>query len=237
MSRLLGLPVLGAMLIVALSPAVALAHVSWGILVDRQGNVYVADVVAGVIWRLDRQGRLNQVVSGVHSHGIALDQTGRLYGEDARFVGGKFMVTLWRRASDGVFEQLASIATNPPAENIIVLDQLGRRYYWNGNLNVRGRSEIVRRSLSGESTVLAGSTWGHRDGRGAEAMFETIGALAWGPDSALYVTEGGRGAVRRIGSDRRSSSRNRAGCGHQAVWPSASMASSYWSTREMLWTF
>ena len=187
-----------AMLIGLASPAPARAHVGYGIVVDSHGVAYFADIPRATVWRIGRDGRLTAFVRGRHTHGLALDVADNLYGEDARFVAGRFRVTLWRASPGGSVENLLSVYTDPPAENIIARDFAGNRYYWDGNLNARGHSRIVQLSERGERLVVAGTEWGHVDGAAAAARIGVIGALVLGPDASLYATEGGRGAVRRI---------------------------------------
>jgi sugar lactone lactonase YvrE len=187
-----------AVLIGLAGPAPARAHVGYGIVVDSHGVVYFADVPRATVWRIGRDGRLTAFVRGRHTHGLALDVADNLYGEDAQFVASRFRITLWRASPGGSVENLLSVFTDPPAENIIARDFAGSRYYWDGNLNARGHSRIMQLSERGERLVVAGTEWGHVDGGVATARIGVIGALALGPDASLYATEGGRGAVRRI---------------------------------------
>jgi hypothetical protein len=48
-------------------------------------------------------------------------------------------------------------------------------------------------------TTLAGGAYGHADGRGTQARFQSIGGMAFGKDGSLYVTDAGD--VRRVGMD------------------------------------
>ena len=61
-------------------------------------------------------------------------------------------------------------------------------------------SLLLKRSPDGRVTVLAGSKAGHRDGKGKEAQFRAINALAWGPDGVLYVAD--EAAIRKVLSGR-----------------------------------
>jgi sugar lactone lactonase YvrE len=187
-----------AVLIGLASPAPARAHVGYGIVIDSHGVVYFADIPRATVWRLGRDGRVTAFVRGRHTHGLALDAADNLYGEDARSIGGRFRITLWRARPDGSVENLLSVYTDPPAENVIARDTAGDRYYWDGNLNSRAHSRIVRLNERGERVVVAGTEWGHVDGDAATARIGVIGALALGPAASIYATEGGRGAVRRI---------------------------------------
>ena len=192
------LAIVAAMLVL---PRAVHAHVGWGIVVAPDKTIFVADVLATTVWRIRPTGGTSVLWHGAHSHGLALDRQGNVYGENARFAGGKFVVTVWRVNPQGHYDALFNLVTDPPAENIVLNDGLGYRYYWNGNLNQRTASQILRVQASGAKEVISGTTWGHRDGPKSEAKLESIGALAWGPDSSLYATEGEIGAVRRVGRD------------------------------------
>lgn len=61
------------------------------------------------------------------------------------------------------------------------------------------RVELLRRSLDGEIVVIAGGQRGHADGNGAQARFNYVIGMAWGPDGSLYVTDAA--CVRKITKD------------------------------------
>jgi hypothetical protein len=53
------------------------AHVAWGIVLDARGQVYFADVLhGGVVWKIDAQGTRSPFVTGKHSHGLVMDDSG-----------------------------------------------------------------------------------------------------------------------------------------------------------------
>src|SRR5688500_6527265 len=83
----------------ALSPSRANAHEGWGIVVDANGLVYVSDIPANVTWRLSRDGAVERVVSGKHSHALVLDPAGNLYGTDPHLTDP--IRSVWRLAPDG----------------------------------------------------------------------------------------------------------------------------------------
>ncbi|MBV9957590.1 MAG: hypothetical protein JO360_04180, partial [Acidobacteria bacterium] len=59
------------------------AHPAWGIVVDRNDQVYFSDLET--IWKIDAQGKLTVFragVSGRHIHELAMDENGNLYGAD-----------------------------------------------------------------------------------------------------------------------------------------------------------
>jgi sugar lactone lactonase YvrE len=61
-----------------------------------------------------------------------------------------------------------------------------------------GCGKIRKLTPGGEVVTVAGSTWGLRDGSGAEAQFYTPHGLAVGPDGAVYVADGDNHAIRKI---------------------------------------
>src|SRR5205809_5331023 len=101
-------------------PRAACAHVGWGIAVGPDKTIFVADVLATTVWRIRPTGGTSVLWHGAHSHGIALDRQGNVYGEDARFVGRKFVVTVWRVNPEGHYNALFNVVTDPPAENIVL---------------------------------------------------------------------------------------------------------------------
>lgn len=190
-----------AIIICLCCAAAARAHVAWGIVVDQRGQVYFADVLhGGTVWKIDAQGRLSPFVTGKHSHGLGIDAEDNLYGEHVSFdsAANRWATVSWKATPVGAVSELFTYAEATPAEDVLLFDATGARYFWRGNVNVKGESQIVKLSFDGQVSVLAGGAWGHRDGVGQAAQFRKVGALAWGPEGALYVTEGGGGAVRRI---------------------------------------
>ena len=60
------------------------AHVGTGIVVDRRGNVWVADTSRNRLWRIETNGKLTQVASDIHSNVLALAPDGGVYVENDR---------------------------------------------------------------------------------------------------------------------------------------------------------
>jgi sugar lactone lactonase YvrE len=79
-----------------------------------------------------------------------------------------------------------------------VFDRSGNLYKSDGDAHKR-ESKILKVTPEGHVSILAGGEWGHADGKGSAAKFQTPGVMVMGPDSALYLTEGG--TVRRITFD------------------------------------
>jgi len=52
------------------------AHPGWGIETDNGGHIYFSDVQRNIIWRVDPDGGLHPLLSGVHSHQLFLTEDG-----------------------------------------------------------------------------------------------------------------------------------------------------------------
>ncbi len=90
------------------------AHEGWGVIVDPRFGVVVSDVPGNTIWRI-RDGRLEALVRGVHSHDVVLGKDGALYGTDPKTSGGTFSV--WRLDAAGKF----SYVIPPAADSVLGL--------------------------------------------------------------------------------------------------------------------
>lgn len=84
-----------------------LAHPGIGIVMDRQGNVYYTDLAR--VWRIDPAGRKTVAVPGVHTHELALDAQGNLYGQHLWYEGDatkKWGYYAWKRTPSGRVEKV-----------------------------------------------------------------------------------------------------------------------------------
>jgi len=76
------------------------ADPGWGIVRDAWGNVYYTDLSR--VWRIAPDGRRTVAVEGVHTHALALDAQGHVYGEHLRYEGGdRWSHRVWRLSPDG----------------------------------------------------------------------------------------------------------------------------------------
>lgn len=169
----------------------ARAHEGWGIVVDRQGQIYFSDIPTNTIWRVTREGKLEAFLSNKHSHALVLGDDGSIYGtqeHDAAAIGG-----VWRIAPDGSFSNVFTPAPDFPLNlHPFIIDRDGNIYSTNSISfsNQSDKAMLMRSTPAGNVTVLAGGTRGYRDGRGSEAQFSGIDGMAWASDGSLYVTDG-----------------------------------------------
>jgi sugar lactone lactonase YvrE len=92
------------LLLLALPLRRAGAHPGVGIVRDRQGNVFYTDLMH--VWRITAAGQKSIVVRDVHTHELAVDSVGNVYGEDNRYLGSgegddRYRHRIWRRSPDG----------------------------------------------------------------------------------------------------------------------------------------
>lgn len=91
------------LILLALPMQEARAHPGIGIVRDRQGNVFYTDLVH--VWRITPAGHKSIAVPNVHTHELAVDSLGNVYGEDSRYLGGegddRYRHRVWRRSPDG----------------------------------------------------------------------------------------------------------------------------------------
>ena len=85
-------------------PLEVLAHPGVGIVRDRQGNVFYTDLIQ--VWRITPDGKKSVAVRDVHTHELAIDSAGNVYGEDSRYLGSgegddRYRHRVWRRSPDG----------------------------------------------------------------------------------------------------------------------------------------
>ena len=182
--------------------AAASAHPATGIVVDKAGRVYFSDLET--VWRLDASGRLSVFRpgrSGEHVHELSIDGQGNVYGANTAYQPStaKWITSVWRRSPEGVETFLVAPTTDPPPALSIWRQHDGSTYFFDQDNNTRARTVLLKRAPDGTVTTVAGGAYGHADGRGTEARFQSIGGMALVADGSLYVTDGG--ALRRVFPD------------------------------------
>ena len=178
------------------------AHPAWGIVVDRNNQIYFSDLET--IWKIDAQGKLTVFragVSGRHVHELTMDEDGNLYGADYSYESEAqgYINAIWKMTPAGSFTYILAPTNSLPRGMSIWRDRDGNTYFVEQNNHLKRETLLLRRTPSGNVTVLAGSSYGHADGRGSQAKFSSIVGMAFGPDGSLYVAD--RSSVRKVTMD------------------------------------
>lgn len=178
-------PVVCLLLLAPASPA--RAHPGVGIVRDGLGNVYYTDL--SQVWRIAPDGSKSVAVPDVHTHDLAIDPDGNLYGEDQRYLGGdRYRHRVWRLTPDGLLRDEVPWRDGFWQQYGLVRDADGSRYWVEGPGD---RCQIRKRAPDGRVTTVA-----------PDARFG--GPVQWmaaGPDGSLFVIDGE--ALRRISREGR----------------------------------
>jgi len=190
---------LAGLFLLALTNAVA--HPAWGLVIDRQGQIFFSDVDNNTIWKVAADGRPTPFVTGKHSHELFIDEAGNLYGEHVYYdaANNLWINSLWKASPDGQVTEILGPTANVPKGLGSLIDAEGNTYAVSGVNDGVQEYVLARRRPDGSIETLAGSVSGHADGKGAEAKFAAVQAKVIGPDGAIYLTDAA--CVRRVGLD------------------------------------
>lgn len=150
------------------------AHPAWGIVVDSQKRIVFSDIGQNAVWRIETDGRLTRLASGIHSHDLWIDVADdALYGEhvywvetEQRFDGYK-----WRLSSDGTLSRIAEI----PERVKGAIDRQGRVLRSDG-------LRVVARHINGETTLFGGDPFA-----GLSHKPDSIRGFTIAEDGSVYV--------------------------------------------------
>jgi len=178
------------------------AHPAWGIVVDRNNQIYFSDLET--IWKIDAQGKLTVFragVSGRHIHELTMDEGGNLYGADYTYEPEtqRYINAIWKMTPAGGFTYILAPTNSLPKGMSIWRDRDGNMYSVEQNNHLKRETLLLRRTPSGNVSVLAGSSYGHADGKGSQAKFSSIVGMAFGPDGSLYLADSS--SVRKVTMD------------------------------------
>jgi sugar lactone lactonase YvrE len=169
----------------------AKAHPASGIVVDHKGNVYFSDLET--VWKVDAAGSLlvfRPGVNGRHVHELAIDGQDNIYGADISYESQKWISDVWRMTPEGRLTYLLEPTANPPRGMSIWRDREGNMYFIDQNNHTKTQTLLLRRTIDGNVSTLAGSAYGHLDGKREAARFGSVGGMAFGLDGNLYLTDG-----------------------------------------------
>jgi hypothetical protein len=176
------------------------AHPAWGIVVDRNNQIYFSDLET--IWKIDAQGKLTVFRAGVggrHTHDLNIDEEGNLYGAENSYEPStqRFFSAVWRMTPAGGFSYLLAPTDDPPEGTSIWGDRGGNTYH---ATNYPERELLVlKRTPNGDVAVLVGSGNALRGYR--QGVPYSVGGMAFGADGALYLADGSN--LRKVTADGR----------------------------------
>jgi hypothetical protein len=182
----------------ALSSGILQANSVASIAVDRSGRVFFSDYLRNRIWTIDSEGHRTILLAEKHTHHLALDAEGNLYGEHMLAREDDHRASLWRRSPDGTLVNLIEMNPAPHAQTpdpeyratVFVVNPAGDLYF------VRD-CQVIRRSPSGSTSVWAGRSCAGKWLADDVLRYGPLhGSLAWGPDGSLYFSDAR--TVRRI---------------------------------------
>jgi hypothetical protein len=176
------------------------AHPASGIVVDSKGNVYFSDLET--VWKVDSSGKLTVFRSGIrgrHVHELAIDSEDNIFGADISYLSQKWIAAVWKMTPNGDLTYLMKPTADPARGMSLWQDRQGNMYLIDQNNHVKSHTFLLRRTPDGTVTTLAGSLWGHADGKGTEARLGSIGGMTITADGSIYLTDGD--SLRRVTMD------------------------------------
>jgi hypothetical protein len=197
MPRAIALTVIAIIAVCALTTGQAWAHPAWGIVVDRNNQVYFSDLET--IWKIDAQGKLSVFragVSGKHTHELAMDESGNLYGEELTYEPAtqRFFSSLWKMQPAGNFAYLLAPTNDPPKGMSIWRGRDGNTYSASWKSNAEHETLILKRTPDGKVVTLLGSP--ETADKFRQVVLYSVGGMAFGGDGALYVADGA--SIRKV---------------------------------------
>lgn len=187
----------------------------YGLVVDRRGNVFVADGGEhNRIQKIAPDGAATVIAGGKEGFadgagalaafhtpsGMALDRDGNLYVADTgnnaiRKVTPQGMVSTIAGGGKAGFADGPALQARFNGPLGVAVDQAGTIYIadtYNDRIRVLGTDGVVR-------TLAGGAAPGFQDG--AQALFDTPCAIALGPNGELYVADTRNSAIRIVARD------------------------------------
>jgi sugar lactone lactonase YvrE len=184
--------------------------IPWGITVDANGIVYVADFLNNKIRKITPDGTVTTLAGSTYGSvdgpsnlaqfagpiGLTVDSIGNIYVAESskiRKITPDGTVTTVAGSTGGYYDGPAAEAQFSQPRGIAIDT--------NGNMYITDHSNFVVRRISPDGMVVtvAGSTFGSVDGPGASAKFCQTSGIAMDASGAIYLTQrGGCGKIRKI---------------------------------------
>lgn len=204
MARLLFKIAFVLMAVFLISRGEARAHPAWGVAADAKGQIYFSDLEN--IWKIDAGGKLSLFrpgVGGRHIHELALDEAGNVYGADISYEPAtkRWQGEIWKMTPASDESYIVAPTYDLPRGSSIWRDGAGNTYSFEQDNHTKRETLLLKRTPDGKVSVLAGGAYGLADGQGTQARFGSVGAMTWGADDSLYITD--THAIRKVTMDGR----------------------------------
>ncbi|HEY6402072.1 MAG TPA: SMP-30/gluconolactonase/LRE family protein [Blastocatellia bacterium] len=181
----------------------------FGVTVDNKGRVYFADGTADSVVRIEADGSMNPIMSGLDTpSGMAFGR-GSWFGKGSLIVANTGAHTIVRI---DIGTGLPTLVAGAPGQSGF-MDGEADQARFNGAVGVAVNkygvifiadtyNDSIRAIENGRVRTIAGAGEpGFRDGRGAEARFDTPCGIAVGVDGSLLVADTGNHRIRRVTLD------------------------------------
>jgi hypothetical protein len=197
MPRAIVTSIISIMAVCALTTGQAWAHPAWGIVVDRDNQVYFSDLET--IWRIDAQGKLTVFragVSGRHTHELAMDENGNIYGDELIYEPAtqRYISALWKMQPAGNFAYTLTPTHDPPKGMSLWRDRDGNMYSASWKSNSERETLIFKRTPDGKVLTLSGNK--EAADRFRQVVLYSVGGMAFAGDGSLYVADGA--SIRKV---------------------------------------
>lgn len=143
------------LLIATFAASLARAHPSVSVVIDSRGNVFYSDLKN--VWMIAPDGSRSIAVPGVHTHELALDAGGNLYGEHLWYEGeaiDKWGHYVWRRAPGGKVDLIKPRTEGFLKNYSFVRDRAGSQYWID-----RSRNAVMKRLPDSRLVTIARGTF------------------------------------------------------------------------------
>ncbi|MGN6647108.1 MAG: choice-of-anchor D domain-containing protein [Cytophaga sp.] len=174
------------------------------VVLDAEGNLYVADWANHKIRKITPQGMVSTLAgNGTQGYldatgadamfnspkGLAIDKDGNLFV--AEYGGRKIR----KVTPQGV---VTTIASSPPVGPQIFYNPTDLVVDNSGNIYVTNMSVVTKTTPDGQTSIFAGAGYGFQDGPGNTAKFKDLTGITLGTDGNLYVADNGNHRIRKI---------------------------------------
>jgi hypothetical protein len=156
--------------------SMALAHPSVDIVQDKRGNIYYTDTKQ--VFRIAPDGGMSVAVPSVHTHELAFDSMGSLYGEHLWYderLPAKWAHRVWRMAPDGRISDVYPQRDGFMTDFGLVRDDADSMYW----ANREGAPAVRKKPIRGPVLTLAGSG------------FRQIQWMTAAPDGTVFLIDAG----------------------------------------------